>query len=253
MSTRMEQPFITTTHFFWVTVTTTRLYTTTNSRNRAWAWTWPSPIGTSNRICIRPAAPIWARSKLASPELERLIIQNSNGVLTTPTRASTSTVGGSPTSRRASRRASSRLWTIFTSWTRCPRPTCRLEPVAWRRARLPRLFWLLPAVEPPIYTTLNAYCPQRQATRPPPLTTCRRTYSRANTRKTRTGSSTPPAFPAALLVFERGAPDRSRHAQQRRLATHVSHQHGEPGTHQGRAQEEAQEPSGGTKCRRRAS
>uniref|UniRef100_A0A8D2ZNH2 Transcription factor JunB n=1 Tax=Scophthalmus maximus TaxID=52904 RepID=A0A8D2ZNH2_SCOMX len=99
--------------------------------------------------------------KLASPELERLIIQNSNGVITTPTPGQYFYNRGITDEQEGFAEGFVKALDELHKMNHMPPPNVSIGAggVTTCSAAAPSVFGSVLQPEPPIYTTLNAYCP----------------------------------------------------------------------------------------------
>uniref|UniRef100_A0A3B4UZ32 Transcription factor JunB n=2 Tax=Seriola TaxID=8160 RepID=A0A3B4UZ32_SERDU len=99
--------------------------------------------------------------KLASPELERLIIQNSNGVITTPTPGQYFYNRGITDEQEGFAEGFVKALDELHKMNQMPPPNVSIGAggVTTCSAAASSVFGSALQPEPPIYTTLNAYCP----------------------------------------------------------------------------------------------
>ncbi|KAM8844931.1 transcription factor JunB-like [Spinachia spinachia] len=99
--------------------------------------------------------------RLASPELERLIIQNSNGVITTPTPGQYFYNRGITDEQEGFADGFVKALDELHKMNQMPPPNVSIGAggAATCSAAAPGVFGSTLQPEPPIYTTLNAYCP----------------------------------------------------------------------------------------------
>lgn len=104
--------------------------------------------------------------KLASPELERLIIQNSNGVITTPTPGQYFYNRGITDEQEGFAEGFVKALDELHKINQMPPPNVSLgsSGVTTCSAAASSVFASSVQPEPPIYTTLNAYCPNTNLT-----------------------------------------------------------------------------------------
>lgn len=105
--------------------------------------------------------------KLASPELERLIIQNSNGVITTPTPGQYFYNRGITDEQEGFAEGFVKALDELHKMNQMPPPNVSIGAGGVTcSAAAPSLFGSALQPEPPIYTTLNAYCPNSSGSAP---------------------------------------------------------------------------------------
>lgn len=113
--------------------------------------------------------------KLASPELERLIIQNSNGVITTPTPGQYFYNRGITDEQEGFAEGFVKALDELHKINQMPPPNVSIGTGGMTTCSVaaPSVFGSSMQPEPPIYTTLNAYCPSNNLSSAPsyPTTT----------------------------------------------------------------------------------